>query len=120
MRVWLKSTSSIKYSTLTGASELAERTFLYFSMASNILIMAFLESFNLNPPDCSSNKAEYFSNTAQSKSRAPNDLSFTWATIYAFSLVNDPTNADVFEWPKSTNATYLGFSASRSALRNRP
>jgi len=106
--LWLKSTSSTKYSTLIFASLFELSTLRYFSIASNNLRELFLFSIGLRPPDYYSKISQYLINVVQSKSRAPKFLSLTYAIIVAFSLVNDATNADVLEWPISTNATYLG------------
>ena len=106
--LWLKSTSSTKYSTLIFESLFELSTLRYFSIASNNLRELFLFSIGLRPPDYYSKISQYLINVVQSKSRAPKFLSLTYAIILAFSLVNDATNADVLEWPISTNATYLG------------
>lgn len=93
----MKSSSSTKYSTLIGASELADNIFLAFSIDSNNLNLPLAFLRTLNPPDYYSNYVANFSKINQSISLAPKFLSFTYATTYAFSLQNDPTNAENLE-----------------------
>jgi hypothetical protein len=59
------------------ASLFALKTFLYFSIVSNNLTYAFLDSFGVKPPDVYSNISQECSYNAQSISLAPRFLSFT-------------------------------------------
>mmetsp|Transcript_77890 Transcript_77890/g.225275 ORF Transcript_77890/g.225275 Transcript_77890/m.225275 type:complete len:240 (+) Transcript_77890:1521-2240(+) len=111
--IWLaKSASSIKHSTLTGASEFADKIFLVFMTASSSLKADFLLLSGSQP--------FFFSNCAakarmrhSSSSRPPTLSDFSQTTVN-LPRTNCTTVTENNEWPMEQKATVMGLSGSKS------
>mmetsp|Transcript_104148 Transcript_104148/g.301290 ORF Transcript_104148/g.301290 Transcript_104148/m.301290 type:complete len:263 (+) Transcript_104148:1466-2254(+) len=107
-----KSSSSMRHSTVKGASELAERTFFVFMTASSSLKDDFLLDNGLQPcffSNCAANSRIKHS----SNSRPPTLSDFSQTTV-SFPRTNRTTDTEKRECPMEQKATVIGFSGSKS------
>mmetsp|Transcript_58896 Transcript_58896/g.167610 ORF Transcript_58896/g.167610 Transcript_58896/m.167610 type:complete len:458 (-) Transcript_58896:642-2015(-) len=114
--IWLlKSSSSIRHSQLTPASELAERIFFVFVTASSSLKDAFLLESG-SQPTCFLNCAANSRIKHSSMSRPPTLSDFSHRHV-SLPRVNWKTDTEKIVWPMLQNATVMGFSGSKSLER---
>mmetsp|Transcript_47806 Transcript_47806/g.86147 ORF Transcript_47806/g.86147 Transcript_47806/m.86147 type:complete len:217 (-) Transcript_47806:413-1063(-) len=114
----LKSSSSMRHSQETAASEFAERTFLVFPTASSSLKHAFLLERTSQPVfflNCSANARIRHS----SMSRPPTLSDRSQSTV-SFPLMNCTMDTVKRAWPIWQKATVEGFSASNVVLLKKP
>mmetsp|Transcript_5087 Transcript_5087/g.8533 ORF Transcript_5087/g.8533 Transcript_5087/m.8533 type:complete len:246 (+) Transcript_5087:1186-1923(+) len=113
----LKSRSSIRHSTLIGASvtPLGLRVFLAFSAAANSFIRA-LGLAQASRPCLALNSLAMYLAMHSSNARPPRLRSYAALLTASLPVWNDTHDAVKDAWPRSRNMTLVSFSASKRPL----